>query len=137
MAAITVSDLRGRWAARRPACGVWSRLPGVVTAELLARSCPDYVVFDLQHGALDEADLPGVAAAVVAVGAVPLVRTRSAHVADIDDLHALCPGMQTVRSDKKRDAIAPGHAEGRDHQRDFLAGVAVFRQAAQRVVHIA
>ena len=62
---------------------MWSRLPGVVTAELLARSCPDYVVFDLQHGALDEADLPGVTAAVVAAGAVPLVRTRSAHVADI------------------------------------------------------
>ena len=83
MAAITASDLRGRWAAGRPARGVWSRLPGVVTAELLARSGPDYVVFDLQHGALDEADLPGVTAAVVAAGAVPLVRTRSAHVADI------------------------------------------------------
>ena len=83
MAAITVSDLRGRWAAGRAARGVWSRLPGVVTAELLARSGPDYVVFDLQHGALDEADLPGVTAAVVAAGAVPLVRTRSAHVADI------------------------------------------------------
>ena len=82
MAAITASDLRGRWAAGRPARGVWSRLPGVVTAELLARSGPDYVVFDLQHGALDEADLPGVTAA----GAVPLVRTRSAHVADIGRL---------------------------------------------------
>ena len=69
MAAITVSDLRGRWAAGRPARGVWSRLPGVVTAELLARSGPDYVVFDLQHGALDEGDLPGVTAAVVAAGA--------------------------------------------------------------------
>ena len=83
MAAITVSDLRRWWAAGRPARGVWSRLPGVVTAELLARSGPDYVVFDLQHGALDEADLPGVTAAVVAAGAVPLARTRSAHVADI------------------------------------------------------
>jgi 4-hydroxy-2-oxoheptanedioate aldolase len=79
----TVSDLRSRWAAGQPAHGVWSRLPGVVTAELLARSGADYVVFDLQHGALDEADLPGVTAAVVAAGAVPLVRTRSAHVADI------------------------------------------------------
>jgi 4-hydroxy-2-oxoheptanedioate aldolase len=83
MAAITVRDLRGWWAAGRSARGVWSRLPGVVTAELLARSGPDYVVFDLQHGALAEADLPGVTAAVVAAGAVPLVRTRSAHVADV------------------------------------------------------
>src|SRR5690349_11500994 len=83
MAAITVSDLRRRWAAGRPVRGIWSRLPGVVTAELLARSGPDYVVFDLQHGALDEADLPGVTAAVVAAGAVPLVPTRSPHVADI------------------------------------------------------
>ena len=80
--ATTVSDLRSRWAAGGAAGGVWSRLPAA-TAELFARSGPDYVVFDLQHGALDEADLPGVAAAVVAAGAVPLVRTRSAHVADI------------------------------------------------------
>jgi 4-hydroxy-2-oxoheptanedioate aldolase len=81
--ATTVTQLRERWAAGRPAHGVWSLLPGAVTGELLAGTGADYVVLDLQHGALGETDLPGVTAAVSAAGAVPLVRTRSAHPADI------------------------------------------------------
>jgi 4-hydroxy-2-oxoheptanedioate aldolase len=79
----TEADLRRRWAERQPAHGVWSLLPGAVTGELLAGAGADYVVLDLQHGALSEAELPGVTAAVVAAGAVPLVRTRSAHFADV------------------------------------------------------
>ena len=77
------SSLRARWAAGRPAHGLWSQLPGVVTAELLAGSGADYVVLDLQHGGLAETDLAGAAAAVVAAGSVPLVRTRSPHPADL------------------------------------------------------
>ncbi len=76
-------DLRRRWSAGQPAYGIWSLLPGAVTAELLARTGPDYVVLDLQHGALEEAELPGVAAAIRAAGSVPLARTRSASYADI------------------------------------------------------
>ena len=75
--------LRERLAAGERCTGLWSLLPGVATAELLAGTGPDYVVLDLQHGALAEAELPGVAAAVVAAGSVPLVRTRSAHLADV------------------------------------------------------
>lgn len=80
---MTAAELRARWAAGQPAHGVWSLLPGAVTAELLARTGPDYVVLDLQHGALTETDLPGVTSAIAAAGAVPLVRTRSPHIADI------------------------------------------------------
>jgi 4-hydroxy-2-oxoheptanedioate aldolase len=83
MTGTTAAELRSRWAAGQPAHGVWSLLPGAVTAELLARTGVDYVVLDLQHGALAEADLPGVTAAVTAAGAVPWVRTRSAQFADI------------------------------------------------------
>jgi 4-hydroxy-2-oxoheptanedioate aldolase len=83
MTGTTAAELRSRWAAGQPAHGVWSLLPGAVTAELLARTGVDYVVLDLQHGALAEADLPGVTAAVTAAGAVPLVRTRRAQFADI------------------------------------------------------
>lgn len=79
----TAAALRSRWAAGRPAHGLWSLLPGAVTAELLASAGPDYVVLDLQHGALAETDLPGVTAAAARAGAVPLVRTRSAHFADV------------------------------------------------------
>jgi len=58
-------------------------LPGAVTGEVLARTGADFVVVDLQHGAVAEAELPGVAAAITAAGSVPLVRTRSPSFADI------------------------------------------------------
>jgi 4-hydroxy-2-oxoheptanedioate aldolase len=77
------SELRRRLAAGRPCHGVWSLLPGAVTAQVLAGTGVDHVFLDLQHGALGEADLPAVTAAVAAGGAVPLVRTRSALAADV------------------------------------------------------
>ena len=76
-------DLRTTWAAGRPAHGLWSLLPGAVTAEVLARTGADYVVVDLQHGAVPEADLPGITAAIRAAGSVPLVRTRSSSFPDV------------------------------------------------------
>jgi len=105
-----MTDLRERWAARHPAHGVWSLLPGAVTAELLAGTGADYVVFDLQHGAVSEADLPGVTAAVAATGSVPLVRTRSAQFADIGrplDLGAHGVFVPNVRgADHVREVVA-------------------------------
>src|SRR5215212_2306211 len=100
MTGTTATELRSRWAAGRPAHGLWSLRPGAVTAELLARTGPDYVVLDLQHGALTESDLPGVTANIAAAGAVPLVRTRSAQFADIGrplDLGAHCVFVPNVR----------------------------------------
>jgi 4-hydroxy-2-oxoheptanedioate aldolase len=81
--AISEVELRHRLAAGQVCHGVWSSLPGAVTGELLARTGVDFVVVDLQHGALAEAELPGVAAAISAAGAVPLVRTRSPFFADV------------------------------------------------------
>jgi 4-hydroxy-2-oxoheptanedioate aldolase len=80
---INERDLRRRWAEGQPCHGLWSQLPGATTAEVLARTGADYVVVDLQHGAVTEADLPGVAAAIAAAGSVPLVRTRSTSFADV------------------------------------------------------
>ena len=81
--AVSEVDLRRRWSAGQPCHGLWSLLPGAVTGEVLARAGADFVVLDLQHGALAEAELPGVAAAVTAAGSVPLVRTRSPLFADV------------------------------------------------------
>jgi 4-hydroxy-2-oxoheptanedioate aldolase len=81
--AISEVDLRRRWSEGQPCHGLWSLLPGAVTGEVLARTGPDYVVVDLQHGATTEAELPGVAAAIATAGSVPLVRTRSPAFADI------------------------------------------------------
>jgi 4-hydroxy-2-oxoheptanedioate aldolase len=76
-------DLRRRWSAGQACHGVWSLLPGAVTGEVLGRTGADFVVVDLQHGAVAEADLPGLAAAISAAGSVPLVRTRSPSFADV------------------------------------------------------
>nr|WP_208383739.1 aldolase/citrate lyase family protein [Modestobacter marinus] len=75
--------MRARWAAGEACHGIWSQLPGAATAALLAGTGADFVVLDLQHGALAEAELPGVTAAVTAAGSLPLVRTRSAQFADV------------------------------------------------------
>jgi len=80
---ISEVDLRQRWSDGQACHGLWSLLPGVVTAEVLARTGADFVVVDLQHGAVTEAELPGVAAAIRAAGSVPLVRTRSPLFVDV------------------------------------------------------
>ncbi|RFU21664.1 HpcH/HpaI aldolase family protein [Geodermatophilus marinus] len=103
--ALSEVDLRRRWAAGRACHGLWSLLPGAVTAEVLARTGPDFVVVDLQHGAATEAELPGITAAITAAGAVPLVRTRSPGFADVG--RPLDLGARGVIVPSVRDA---GHA---------------------------
>jgi 4-hydroxy-2-oxoheptanedioate aldolase len=76
-------DLRRRWSDGEPCHGLWNLLPGAATAEVLARTGADFIVVDLQHGAMAEAELPGVAAAITAAGSIPLVRTRSPSFADV------------------------------------------------------
>jgi 4-hydroxy-2-oxoheptanedioate aldolase len=113
MTGTSKANLRARWAAGIPSCGVWSLLPGAVTAELLARTGAEFVVLDLQHGALDEADLPAVTASIVSAGAVPLVRTRSAQGPDIGrplDLGAHGVFVPNVRgADHVREVVAACH----------------------------
>jgi 4-hydroxy-2-oxoheptanedioate aldolase len=103
--AISEPDLRRRWAGGQPCHGLWSMLPGAVTGEVLARTGADFVVVDLQHGGLAEAELPGVAAAITAAGSVPLVRTRSPFFADIG--RPLDLGARGIIVPNVRDA---GHA---------------------------
>lgn len=81
--AMNEADVRNRWSSGSACHGLWSLLPGVVTADVLARTGADFVVVDLQHGAVSEAELPGITAAIAAAGAVPLVRTRSPLFADV------------------------------------------------------
>ncbi|MGY1709802.1 HpcH/HpaI aldolase/citrate lyase family protein [Geodermatophilus sp. SYSU D00758] len=103
--ALSEVDLRRRWSAGQACHGLWSLLPGAVTAEVLARTGPDFVVVDLQHGAVAEAELPGITAAITAAGAVPLVRTRSPGFADVG--RPLDLGARGVIVPSVRDA---GHA---------------------------
>ena len=110
--AISEVDLRRRWSEGRPCHGLWSLLPGAVTGEVLARTGADYVVVDLQHGAVAETELPGVAAAITAAGSVPLVRTRSPAFTDVGrplDLGARGVVVPNVRdADHAREVVAAG-----------------------------
>jgi 4-hydroxy-2-oxoheptanedioate aldolase len=103
-------DLRARWSGGRPSHGLWSLLPGAVTGEVLARTGADFVVVDLQHGAVTEAELPGITAAITVAGAVPLVRTRSPSFADVGrplDLGARGVIVPSVRdADHAREVVA-------------------------------
>jgi 4-hydroxy-2-oxoheptanedioate aldolase len=85
-------------------------LPGVVTGEVLARSGADFVVVDLQHGAVAEAELPGLTAAITAAGSVPLVRTRSPLFPDVGrplDLGARGVVVPSVRdAEHAREVVA-------------------------------
>lgn len=108
--AINEVEIRRRWSDGQPCHGLWSLLPGAVTAEVLARTGADFVVVDLQHGAVTEADLPGVTAAIRAAGSVPLVRTRSPLFADVGrplDLGACGVIVPNVRdADHAREVVA-------------------------------
>ncbi|MCV2489267.1 aldolase/citrate lyase family protein [Geodermatophilus sp. YIM 151500] len=105
-------DLRRRWSDGRPCHGLWSVLPGAVTGEVLARTGADFVVVDLQHGGVAEAELPGITAAITAAGSVPLVRTRSPLFADVGrplDLGARGVIVPNVRdADHAREVVSAG-----------------------------
>lgn len=79
----TSADLRERLSSGSPLFGVWNLLPGAITGELIASCGPDYVVVDLQHGAISETELPGVMNSIRKGGSTPLVRVRSSEFADI------------------------------------------------------
>lgn len=107
---ISEEGMRQRWSEGQPCHGVWNLLPSVVNAEVLARTGPDFVVVDLQHGASTEVELPGVTAAIRAAGSVPLVRTRSPLFADVGrplDLGAGGVIVPNVRdADHAREVVA-------------------------------
>ncbi len=69
-----MTTLREVWAEGGSAVGVWLSVPSVVTAETVARCGADFVCADLQHGAIDEMVLAGMAQAVLLGGSRPLAR---------------------------------------------------------------
>jgi 4-hydroxy-2-oxoheptanedioate aldolase len=59
------------------AIGLWCTIPSPLVAELLARSGPDYVVVDQQHGAVAPGDLLAMTQAIHGAGRTALVRVGS------------------------------------------------------------
>lgn len=70
----TSESLRAAWGGGGATYGLWSTLPDLSVAELIAGLPYDYVVVDLQHGVTTFADLPVMAQVMRGAGAAPLVR---------------------------------------------------------------
>lgn len=63
--------------AGKVALGLWCNLVDPLAVEAIASLGPDYVCIDMQHGEADAGSLVGLLQAVVAGGALPIVRVPS------------------------------------------------------------
>ena len=73
--------LRAAWDVGRPTYGVWFTMGGSLAAEAIAGAGVDWVLVDLQHGLIGQADLDQVAPLIAARGAVPLARVAANELA--------------------------------------------------------
>ncbi len=73
-----VQVLRSLLAEGKHSIGSWLQLPSPDVAELLARSGYDWIVVDMEHGAISAAELPSIFRAIESGGAAPFVRVIEA-----------------------------------------------------------
>jgi 4-hydroxy-2-oxoheptanedioate aldolase len=69
-----VASLKSRWAAGETTLGAWCMIPGAFSAEAVARNGFDWVLVDMQHGAMDYETALAMIRAIDLTPAVPLVR---------------------------------------------------------------
>jgi 4-hydroxy-2-oxoheptanedioate aldolase len=69
-----MNPLRRIWAEERTAFGIWAAIPSGFSAEVVARTGPDYVCVDQQHGLTGDDALPELLRAIAAGGAMPIAR---------------------------------------------------------------
>jgi 4-hydroxy-2-oxoheptanedioate aldolase len=79
----TSERLRAAWGGGEATYGLWSTLPDMTVAELIAGLSYDYVIVDLQHGVTTFADLPVMAQVMRGAGSAPIVRVPSNDPAQI------------------------------------------------------
>ncbi len=68
-----------KWRTGEPSLGIWSNLPDIHLAELVARSGVDWVCFDLQHGLMDYSHLLHLLPAISGFPITPIVRVAANH----------------------------------------------------------
>ncbi len=66
-----------KWRNKERSVGVWSNLPDLHMAEVLARTGVDWICFDLQHGLMDYRDLTCLLPALSNLPITPLVRVAA------------------------------------------------------------
>lgn len=106
-----LNRLKSIWAEGRTALGVIATIPSVQTIQIMARSGLDFVVIDMEHGAVDAGTAHNMIAATSGTPLVPLVRVASTsawHAKVPLDLGALgvCFPNTTTREDAQAAARA-------------------------------
>ncbi len=99
----SLNRIRAMWAEGRAALGAIATIPSVQTVQVMARSGLDWILIDLEHGAIGPAEAHAMIAATAGTPLVPLVRVASAEAWQAKrplDLGALgvCFPMTTTRA---------------------------------------
>lgn len=75
--ALSLNRLKALWAEGKTALGAIATIPSVQTIQIMARSGLDFVVIDMEHGAVDAGTAHNMIAATSGTPMVPLVRVAS------------------------------------------------------------
>jgi 4-hydroxy-2-oxoheptanedioate aldolase len=99
-----LNRVKSLWREGRTALGAIATIPSVQTVQILARSGLDWILIDMEHGAIDAGTAHAMIAATSGTPLVPLVRVAAAtpwHAKVPLDLGALgiCFPMTTTRAD--------------------------------------
>lgn len=98
-----LNPLKSLWREGRPTLGAIATIPSVQTVQIMARSGLDWILIDMEHGAVDAGAAHAMIAATSGTPVVPLVRVAAAtawHAKLPLDLGALgvCFPMTTTRA---------------------------------------
>lgn len=97
-----VNPINARWAAGQPTFSAWLSSGEPLIAEYLAGCGYDEVIADLQHGAIEIADLPNLFAAIEGRGVAPAARVPAndpwliGRVLDMGALSVMVPMVETA-----------------------------------------
>lgn len=69
-----MNHLKQIWADGKPAVNGWIALPGILSAEIMARAGWDSITIDMQHGTADYSDLLSILPVIGQTGTTALVR---------------------------------------------------------------
>lgn len=100
------NPIKQLWAAGKPAVNGWIALPGILSAEIMARSGCDSLTIDMQHGTADYADLLSILPVIGQTGTVPLVRVPwnrpedIMRVLDAGAMGVIAPMIETAQDTK-------------------------------------
>jgi 2-dehydro-3-deoxyglucarate aldolase len=85
-----ITAIRAKLRADTPSIGSWMQIPHASVAEIMGQAGYDWVAVDMEHGAIDVAQLPDLFRALELGGTLPLVRVSRGDATDCK--HALDAG---------------------------------------------